>query len=210
MSSARLGKEVDGRCQSLTASYVRMKHKRDSSVPLCSFYEVRLWIRFVVHVKKQNEVIFNITGTSNFVFVQQFDANGRQDCLPPGVYNLDDLRRYGKLKGWCPYFLARYSVCMCFTFNHFCNMGIIFSCNLRDINTYWRICGAKFNFSSDFLKYLFSDSSCQHRCLQLSLFIGSKNCRSCVKGAEQKRSSCIWWSSQHWWLVCWKHQILIS
>ena len=28
--------------------------------------------------------------------------------LDPGVYTLDDLRQFGRKKGWCPYFLARH------------------------------------------------------------------------------------------------------
>ncbi|KAM7448821.1 General transcription and DNA repair factorIIH helicase subunit XPD [Porites harrisoni] len=35
----REGKKVDGKCLSLTASYIRLKHKEDKSVPVCSFYE---------------------------------------------------------------------------------------------------------------------------------------------------------------------------
>ncbi|XP_031562643.1 general transcription and DNA repair factor IIH helicase subunit XPD-like [Actinia tenebrosa] len=35
----REGKRVDGKCLSLTASYVRLRHKDDSSVPVCPFYE---------------------------------------------------------------------------------------------------------------------------------------------------------------------------
>lgn len=30
--------------------------------------------------------------------------------LPAGIYNLDDLKAVGRRQGWCPYFLARYSV----------------------------------------------------------------------------------------------------
>ena len=28
--------------------------------------------------------------------------------LDPGVYTLDNLRTYGRKKGWCPYYLARH------------------------------------------------------------------------------------------------------
>ena len=28
--------------------------------------------------------------------------------LDPGVYTLQDMREYGRKKGWCPYFLARH------------------------------------------------------------------------------------------------------
>nr|CAG4643731.1 EOG090X01B4 [Lepidurus arcticus] len=43
-------------------------------------------------------------------FYEGFDAHGRESTLPPGVYNLDDLKEYGQTQGWCPYFLARYTV----------------------------------------------------------------------------------------------------
>uniref|UniRef100_A0A8C6LFG9 General transcription and DNA repair factor IIH helicase subunit XPD n=1 Tax=Nothobranchius furzeri TaxID=105023 RepID=A0A8C6LFG9_NOTFU len=41
---------------------------------------------------------------------EEFDAVGRQVPLPAGVYNLDDLKDLGRRKGWCPYYLARYSI----------------------------------------------------------------------------------------------------
>lgn len=78
VSALRFGKEVDGKCHSLTASYIRA-HQQDVNVESCRFYE-------------------------------EFDAQGREVPLPPGVYNLDDLKTYGRRKGWCPYFLARYSI----------------------------------------------------------------------------------------------------
>ncbi|XP_062996219.1 general transcription and DNA repair factor IIH helicase subunit XPD isoform X1 [Elgaria multicarinata webbii] len=79
VSTLRFGKEVDGKCFSMTASYVRAQHQQDGSVPSCRFFE-------------------------------EFDAHGRQVPLPYGVYNLDDLKAHGRQKGWCPYFLARYSI----------------------------------------------------------------------------------------------------
>lgn len=42
MSAEREGKKVDGKCLSLTASYVRLKHKEDPSIPVCALYEVKL------------------------------------------------------------------------------------------------------------------------------------------------------------------------
>ncbi|XP_067874911.1 general transcription and DNA repair factor IIH helicase subunit XPD isoform X2 [Heterodontus francisci] len=79
VSAQRFGKEVDGKCRSLTASHIRMQHSSNPSIPICQFYE-------------------------------EFDLHGRQLPLPCGIYNLDDLKVYGKQKGWCPYFLARYSI----------------------------------------------------------------------------------------------------
>ena len=43
-------------------------------------------------------------------FFEKFDLDGREFSLPAGCYNLDDLREYGRKKGWCPYFLARHAV----------------------------------------------------------------------------------------------------
>ncbi|XP_076236941.1 general transcription and DNA repair factor IIH helicase subunit XPD [Calliopsis andreniformis] len=39
VSREREGKIVDGRCHSLTASYVRERHNYDESTPICNFYE---------------------------------------------------------------------------------------------------------------------------------------------------------------------------
>ncbi|KAK4020853.1 hypothetical protein OUZ56_002797 [Daphnia magna] len=79
VSKEREGKVVDGRCYSLTASFVRARHAADDAVPICEFYE-------------------------------GFDAHGKEFPLPPGVYNLDDLKEYGQMKRWCPYFLARHTI----------------------------------------------------------------------------------------------------
>ncbi|CAG5059086.1 unnamed protein product [Parnassius apollo] len=39
VSREREGKLVDGKCHSLTASYIRERHERDNSVNICQFYE---------------------------------------------------------------------------------------------------------------------------------------------------------------------------
>lgn len=36
----RFGKDVDGKCHSLTASYVRAQYQQDPSLPHCRFFEV--------------------------------------------------------------------------------------------------------------------------------------------------------------------------
>ncbi|KAF4530161.1 hypothetical protein B566_EDAN001418 [Ephemera danica] len=43
-------------------------------------------------------------------FFEGFDSCGKESPLVPGVYNLDDLKDLGHRTGWCPYFLARYTV----------------------------------------------------------------------------------------------------
>ncbi|KAI3423222.1 General transcription and DNA repair factor IIH helicase subunit XPD [Psidium guajava] len=43
-------------------------------------------------------------------FFEEYERAGSGAVLPPGVYTLQDLRAFGKEKGWCPYFLARHMV----------------------------------------------------------------------------------------------------
>lgn len=43
-------------------------------------------------------------------FFETFEKAGSDAVLPPGVYTLQDLRMFGKEKGWCPYFLARHMI----------------------------------------------------------------------------------------------------
>ena len=42
VSQERDGKTVDGKCHSLTASHIRLRHKADPSIPICGFYEVNI------------------------------------------------------------------------------------------------------------------------------------------------------------------------
>jgi DNA excision repair protein ERCC-2 len=43
-------------------------------------------------------------------YYEKFDLEGRDQLIPWGVYNLDDLKEIGHKKNWCPYFLARYTI----------------------------------------------------------------------------------------------------
>ncbi|XP_033127767.1 general transcription and DNA repair factor IIH helicase subunit XPD-like [Anneissia japonica] len=43
-------------------------------------------------------------------FFELFDSIGRDAPIDAGVYNLDDLKDIGRDRGWCPYFLARYTI----------------------------------------------------------------------------------------------------
>ncbi|KAL5792951.1 hypothetical protein ACOSP7_001545 [Xanthoceras sorbifolium] len=43
-------------------------------------------------------------------FFENYEKAASEALLPPGVYTLQDLRAFGKQKGWCPYFLARHMV----------------------------------------------------------------------------------------------------
>ncbi|KAA3471124.1 DNA repair helicase UVH6 [Gossypium australe] len=43
-------------------------------------------------------------------FFENYEKAASAAVLPPGVYTLQELRAFGKEKGWCPYFLARHMV----------------------------------------------------------------------------------------------------
>ncbi|KAG4174472.1 hypothetical protein ERO13_A11G122400v2 [Gossypium hirsutum] len=43
-------------------------------------------------------------------FFENYERAASAAVVPPGVYTLQDLRVFGKEKGWCPYFLARHMV----------------------------------------------------------------------------------------------------
>lgn len=83
LSASASRDSVDSACRRLTASWVRSAaaERPPGEVPLCSFFE--------------NYAALSDSGGPDSVM------------LPPGVYTLQDLRRYGKEKGMCPYFLAR-------------------------------------------------------------------------------------------------------
>jgi DNA excision repair protein ERCC-2 len=76
---------VDARCRRLTASWVREKHMD------C--------------VSREEE-----TSTELCQFFEDYEKEGPDAVLPPGVYTLADLREFGRKKGWCPYFLARHMI----------------------------------------------------------------------------------------------------
>lgn len=43
-------------------------------------------------------------------YYEGFDIEGKESYLPTGIYNLDDLKQYGRERNWCPYFLARFAI----------------------------------------------------------------------------------------------------
>ncbi|CAG9836890.1 unnamed protein product [Diabrotica balteata] len=43
-------------------------------------------------------------------FYEEFNIDGKESVIPYGVYNLDDLKQYGRKRNWCPYFLARFAI----------------------------------------------------------------------------------------------------
>ncbi|CAL9782182.1 unnamed protein product [Musa acuminata subsp. burmannicoides] len=81
--SAASRDSVDSACRRLTASWVRAGAAEDPAVPTCSFFEG---------------------------FDRAASSSNASVMLPPGVYTLQDLRAFGRDKGWCPYFLARQTI----------------------------------------------------------------------------------------------------
>ncbi|KRX94010.1 TFIIH basal transcription factor complex helicase XPD subunit, partial [Trichinella pseudospiralis] len=43
-------------------------------------------------------------------YFEEFMEEGVESALPRGVYNLEDLKAYGRRMGWCPYFVARHAL----------------------------------------------------------------------------------------------------
>jgi DNA excision repair protein ERCC-2 len=76
---------VDARCRRLTASWVREKH--------------------LEQVAREEAPEAELCS-----FFEDYEKEGPDAVLPPGVYTLADLRQFGRKKGWCPYFLARHMI----------------------------------------------------------------------------------------------------
>ena len=72
---------VDAACRNMTASWVLEKYRKDpSSIETCPYF-------------------------NDFS-----ESGGEGTSLPSGVYDLENLRLWGKEKGWCPYFLTRRAI----------------------------------------------------------------------------------------------------
>jgi len=65
LSSERDGKVVDAKCHTMTASHVRNEHKHDSSVPVCSYYEVTT---NKTHLTAHTVTLFNKKTNQHFLY----------------------------------------------------------------------------------------------------------------------------------------------
>ncbi|KAH9392652.1 General transcription and DNA repair factor IIH helicase subunit XPD [Tyrophagus putrescentiae] len=90
------GKAVDGMCYSMTASHKRAKNRGTSR-----------------NGNGEEGGDIESAGESRDLencctFYERFEEDGGgESTLPAGIYNIDDLKAYGRQKGWCPYFAAR-------------------------------------------------------------------------------------------------------
>lgn len=65
VSQERDGKTVDGKCHSLTATHIRLRHKNDPSIPTCGFYEVFIFSNLTFTVVC---CVWNLCPRLNFEF----------------------------------------------------------------------------------------------------------------------------------------------
>lgn len=78
---------VDSLCRGMTASWVREHHQKQvrsgdaAPIPLCQYFE-------------------------NY----DMDKQGNQIPIPSGLFTIDDIKKYGQRKGYCPYFLTRHLI----------------------------------------------------------------------------------------------------
>lgn len=71
---------VDAQCRKMTASWVRSKAEEEDA-----------------------ETQIETCG-----YYENFEKNTSDAVLPPGIYDLDDLKKVGQEQNYCPYFLARH------------------------------------------------------------------------------------------------------
>ncbi|CAH8528311.1 unnamed protein product [Heterobilharzia americana] len=43
-------------------------------------------------------------------YFEEFDLHGRENPIPTGIYNMNDIKAYAKKNNYCPYFLTRYAI----------------------------------------------------------------------------------------------------
>ena len=71
---------VDAACRSMTASWV-VEHARQ-----------------------------NPRSMETCSYFDNFQAAGESTTMPSGVYDLEELKKWGKARGWCPYYLTRQAI----------------------------------------------------------------------------------------------------
>ncbi|XP_037072582.1 general transcription and DNA repair factor IIH helicase subunit XPD-like [Pollicipes pollicipes] len=96
VSQEREGKVVDSRCYALTAGYVRARAAAAAAAgPAPGGDEADEEGR---------------APPPTCQWFEQLEQDGRDVALPAGIYSLQDLKQYGRTRGWCPYFVARRAI----------------------------------------------------------------------------------------------------
>ncbi|KAH0559625.1 DNA-dependent ATPase of the nucleotide excision repair factor 4 complex [Trichoglossum hirsutum] len=92
------GSVVDARCRSLTAGFVKEKKERGEDVELCVYHDVCRLGGITLGLAKRS---------------QNLDLLEPHNLIPPGVWTLDGMLRYGEQQKQCPYFTARRMMPFC-------------------------------------------------------------------------------------------------
>ena len=87
------GSVVDARCRSLTAGFVKEKKERGEDVELCIYHDVCPYDKVALGTASKH--------------LQNLDLLEPHNLIPPGVWTLDGMLRYGEQHKQCPYFTAR-------------------------------------------------------------------------------------------------------
>ncbi len=45
-----------------------------------------------------------------FLYYNRFREVGEGTSIPPGLYNLDEIKKWGKSRNWCPYYLIHRAI----------------------------------------------------------------------------------------------------
>jgi DNA excision repair protein ERCC-2 len=102
------GSVVDARCRSLTAGFVKEKKERGEDVELCIYHDVGPYDQVRLGTAKNP---------------QNLDLLEPHNLIPPGVWTLDGMLRYGEQQKQCPYFTARRMVGISTTLGHYFGLG---------------------------------------------------------------------------------------
>ena len=110
---------VDSKCRSMTASWVLEKaaansNSNNNNSESTSNDNVGENDN-VIHDNNNNNIENNITSTNNnnvetCPYYNDFKTAGESTTMPSGVYDLNQLKKWGKHKGWCPYYLTRQAI----------------------------------------------------------------------------------------------------
>lgn len=90
---------VDQECRKRTASWVRARRGMEMSP-----------MRSIEGGSGAADIELLGEGGALCSFYERLDEQGTDAVLGPGVYTLEELKELGRLKGWCPYYLARYNI----------------------------------------------------------------------------------------------------
>jgi len=103
---------VDSKCRSMTASWVLEKAAANTN----NHNSDNISNDNAVHDNNNNNIENNNNNNNNnnnvetCPYYNDFKTAGESTTMPSGVYDLNQLKKWGKHKGWCPYYLTRQAI----------------------------------------------------------------------------------------------------